>query len=374
MEHFPMFRVFSRSAVAALVTMSVAFPVGAQATGSVVPARPRDTMFFKVFVPNGGSKDSTLTLFLKTFDREAYGTPGWFSITKQLDSLLIARRGSGNIMVRGLAGGMTTSPQLGAPQGWIGFVAQGLSEQISDPNGLRVTYFAYPRITSVDPDSPAEHAGIVPGDVLVAYNGIDVVGHEFNLAQLLVPERKVGVTIRRDGEPKDYSLTALKTPVRVSLRRMDFDAAMPADVQLEFDRARAQFRKLSGVGGVVVGGQGERAPGLVNRVLIGGPMLPGGRFIISPNGVFGASLVAVGADLAKVLKLDKGVLVTEVAPDTPASTAGLQVGDVVVTVAGQPVTTVREVQDVVGRNFGEHTVPLQIVREKKAKSLTVTLP
>lgn len=370
-----MFRVLSRGAAVAIVTISSALPIGAQATGSA-PVRPRgDSVFFRLIAPNGGRGDSTLTVFLRAFDREGYGTPGWFTITKQLDSLLIARKGSGNVIVRNFSGGMPGGPLSGAPQGWLGFVAQGLSEQILDPNGLRVTYFAYPRVTSVDPDSPAEHAGIVPGDLLIAYNGIDVVGHEFNITQLIVPEHKVGVTIRRDGEAKDYSLVASKTPVRVSLRRRDFDAAMPPEVHVEVERLGDQLRRVSGAAvAASAAAEGSRERGLANRIMLGGPMMPGGLFIIAPNGVFGASMVAVGSDLAKVLKLDKGVFVTEVAPETPAWTAGLRAGDVVISVAGQAVTSVREVQDMVVRSFGEHSVPLQILREKKPKSLTVTLP
>ena len=364
-----------------MVTIGVALPLGAQATGTPPARPPRDSTFFRVFVPSGRS-DTTLTLFLRTLDGEGYGTPGWFSIAKRLDSLLLARKGSGTVIVRGFGRGDHGGPQFAESQGWIGLVPQGLSEQFFDPKGWRVTYFAYPRIISVDPDSPAEHAGIAPGDVLVAYNGIDVIGHEFNLTQLLVPDRKVTVTVRRDGESKDYSVIVSKTPARVSLRRMDFDAAMPPEVRLQVERVDEQFRRARGAAEAAAAagaaaGEGSRAKALTNRIVFGGPMIPGGLFIITPNGVFGASLVSVSSDLGRVLKLDKGdkgVFVTEVAPQTPASTAGLRVGDVVTSVAGQAVTSVGEVQNIVERHFGEHTVQLQILREKKLKTLTVTLP
>ena len=39
-----------------------------------------------------------------------------------------------------------------------------------------IQYFAYPSIIAVDPESPAQRAGIVTGDVLIAYNGLDVRG------------------------------------------------------------------------------------------------------------------------------------------------------------------------------------------------------
>jgi hypothetical protein len=196
-----------------------------------------------------------------------------------------------------------------------------------------------------------------------------------------VPERKVTVTIRRDGESKDYSLMVSKTPARVSLRRLDFDAAMPPEMRVRVEGVGDQFRRAV-VGAVESAAaartavrEGSRVRELTNRIVLGGPMIPGGMFIFTPNGVFGASMVSVGSDLAKVLKLDnKGVFVTEVAPETPAWTSGLRAGDVVTSVAGQEVMSVGEVQNAVERHFGEHKVQLQILREKKPKTLTVTLP
>ena len=83
-------------------------------------------------------------------------------------------------------------------------------------NGVHsVRYFDYPSIVSVDQNSPAQRAGIVPGDTLVAYDGVNVVNHLFNLTQMLTPDRKLAVTVRRGGENKDYSVIVGRAPVRM---------------------------------------------------------------------------------------------------------------------------------------------------------------
>ena len=87
---------------------------------------------------------------------------------------------------------------------------------MNDNGELRITQFAHPVIVTVDPQSPAEKAGIMAGDVLVAYNGVDVVNHEFNLTTLLRPDSRITVTVRRDGELKDYPLVVAKAPPRIS--------------------------------------------------------------------------------------------------------------------------------------------------------------
>jgi serine protease Do len=99
-----------------------------------------------------------------------------------------------------------------------------------------------------------------------------------------------------------------------------------------------------------------------------------GRFtVIGPHSVFGADVSPVNADLARVLKLEKGILVNEVPDASPAFKAGLRIGDVIVAVAGQSVATVGQLQDVIVSRIGDRTVPLQVMRDRKPVKITVTL-
>ena len=87
--------------------------------------------------------------------------------------------------------GIVVGPRLRGPastfefhtRGWIGITTGDapMNREISQAGGEFVKYFAHPAIISVDRDSPAQLAGIVAGDSLIAYDGVDVVGRTLNL-------------------------------------------------------------------------------------------------------------------------------------------------------------------------------------------------
>jgi S1-C subfamily serine protease len=93
--------------------------------------------------------------------------------------------------------------------------------------------------------------------------------------------------------------------------------------------------------------------------------------MITPNGVFGASMSPVGADLARVYKLEPGVLVNEVPEDTPAFRSGLKAGDVILTVGGQAVASVDDVRKAAILRGENHTLVLQVLRDKTKRTITV---
>jgi serine protease Do len=260
-------------------------------------------------------------------------------------------------------------------KGWLGFYAQGPSLIISDSSGTRYRFFAYQPIISVDPGSPAERAGIEPGDVLVAYNGIDLMNHEFNFSDMLVPKKRVDITVRRDGEIKNYSLTVASPPQDVSRRRIEMERVPSAAILVGPDGERFGGGgdrpigpvRAAGGGGARMGGPGEFSTTL--RALAGQKL-----FFLSQNGLFGANLSSMSDELARVLKLKKGVLVNDVPEDTPAFRSGLRTGDVIVTANDDSVTTVAELRDAVLRHFADHAAELQVVRKQKVKKLTVSWP
>jgi S1-C subfamily serine protease len=251
-------------------------------------------------------------------------------------------------------------------KGWIGINAGGVprSEEIH-PDGQYLTYFAYPTIVTVDGQSPAQRAGIMPGDMLVAYNGMDVVGRRLNLSQLLVPEKKLAVTVRRDGETKEFAVTVAKAPDRVDRRRRDFDGEMPGlppdpDAILESEIRHALPARTGRLGrGSLVATTGI-ATDLGNQM-----------FVISPNGVLGASVSTVGPELARKLKLETGVLVTDVPEETPAWKSGLRTGDVIVNASGQPVMSLNQLRVMILMRAAERSVPVRIIRDKKSQDVNV---
>jgi serine protease Do len=279
------------------------------------------------------------------------------AITRRVDSLLAQKS---VLMARHLAESRFESQPAPAfaPRGWLGFLTQGPSEQIVDRSGQHVIYFAYPTIISVDPSSPAERAGIAPGDVLVAYNGLDVVNRDFNLTRLLRPDRKIAITVRRDGEAKDFSVTVAPGPQRIRVRRQDLEAAL------------APFARRV---------EPPDAPDVVVRpptpAIAATPMPAMPRmFVFPPNGMFGASLTAVGPELAKALNIKLGVLATEVPEESPAWRDGLRSGDVIVSVEDSPVRSVNEFRDRVLTHLQMHSVALQVMRNQRTRTIRLRWP
>lgn len=346
---YPMGSTRSRARVtiaAALFAASVALPARAQSVGTV---RARDTLVVRAV----GLPIDSIRALMRELDRLEYGTDNWIVVSKRIDSLVNIPLAKQRLLMQ-----RTPIPADALPKGWIGLSAQGPRQEYTDSAGQRVTYFAYPLIVSVEPDSPAGHAGITPGDRLIAYNGIDVINHEFNLTRMLVPESKLDVTVRRDGERKDFSLVVVKTPERLMYRKLQ-----PAGQAGYGMRGFVTPRERGGQPDVVALGRG----GAIMR----GPMLPGNIFIFSRDGFLGATMSPVTPELAKVLNLAPGVLVNQVPETSPAWTSGLRAGDVVVSVASQPVTTMRELQAIVQAHLDEREVPLKVMRDHKPREITV---
>ena len=87
----------------------------------------------------------------------------------------------------------------------------------------------------------------------------------------------------------------------------------------------------------------------------------------------GVGIQPIDNDLARQfgLKERRGALITAVGPDTPASEAGLQSGDVVVEFAGKEIVDNRSLQAVVERTPIDSEQSLEIVRDGKRQQLRV---
>ncbi len=364
----------SRGGAAALLTLGASLPLGAQSAGSL-PPRARDSAAVQIMMIRGGRLDSTIKVrvdsiarLMRAYDEAQPYSSNWANLRRQIEELIPfagafeRARGGGEGMSRMLV--RPINPAV-LPKGWIGFTTTGPRRESISDDGQIVTYFDYPTIVTVDGHSPAEQAGIMRGDVLVAYNGSDIVGRPLNLTQLLVPDKKVSVTIRREGETKDYSVVVAKAPDRIFVRRNDFH-----DVPPELERAHAETEARRAAG---ARGSGGGMIGLPSMSASGGSLSPGTRvFMIAPAGVFGASASPVGPELAKKLKLEMGILVNDVPEETPASRAGLRPGDVIVSVAGQQVASLQELQHQIEMRASDRLVQLRVVRDKKSRNITVS--
>lgn len=190
-------------------------------------------------------------------------------------------------------------------------------------------------VLKVVPGSPAERAGIRPGDVILSYNGENILGAR-QLGRLVseTPEaRKVKIQLWRDGKTQTVT-AAIGQPYRTKVVPKDFDLAMP-DID---------FRTMA---------------------------IPDPLLVWREQGL-GIQAEPVDGQLAQYFGVKGGVLVRSVEKGSAADTAGLRAGDVLTAVAQKPVTNPRELMSCLRtqRRAGK-PIAVSVVREHKDFSVSI---
>lgn len=93
------------------------------------------------------------------------------------------------------------------------------------------------------------------------------------------------------------------------------------------------------------------------------------------RGWLGVLIQDVTRELAESFHMDRprGALVAKILPDSPAETAGFQVGDVIVQFNGRDIINSSDLPPMVGLTKIDAHVPVAIIRDGKAKTLTVRI-
>lgn len=291
------------------------------------------------------------------------------------------------------------------PRGWIGINVD--APQVHEVRGQEqfIRYFDYPQILSVEPNSPAERAGLAAGDVLVAYNGNDVRKHTIDVTRLLRPNERVRVTVDRDGDRRVFTVRVARAPEQFQMRRMALapmaPAAAPAPWPPEMPKMFLEVpaapkapsirsmpsmpsmpnapslagtpsaqdddemsRTFRGYGSGVVTSFGNGSGHSV--VITGGP-----GFAFEDAPVAGAQLVqARDRDLARYFGVSHGLIVTNLLPG-PARASGLRGGDVIVRAGGRSVTSTAQFRQIVAAHAPERAVELVVVRDRREQRLTL---
>jgi serine protease Do len=251
--------------------------------------------------------------------------------------------------------------------GWIGIIVSGAPTQVRVQNNeMFMRYLMYPQIASVDPSSPAQRAGLTPGDTLMAYNGRDVRAEEISMTRLLVPKATVKIRVRREGKVKELPVVVVEPPARIKLRREE-----------EFRDAGATWVAVAPPA-PPMRASAPTPPRLYTpapaRSTFGptpvvAPLPP----VFTLGGVAGAQVVTVSESMKRSLGLPAGVLVTTVPVGSPAEESGLEEGDVILRVSQQPVTVVRELRELIARaaEDGESSVAVELRRGKDRRTITL---
>jgi serine protease Do len=183
-------------------------------------------------------------------------------------------------------------------RGWLGVAVQSVTPDLAESFGLDQPIGAL--VSGVTPDGPAAEAGIARGDVIVAFNGVTI--HDSHQLPALVAEAPVG---------KPADVTVLREGKRVEL--VARIVRQPEDAQAS-----------------AAGANGDEAPGAVAGALED----------------WGIRVADITPELARrgQLAVERGVVVTEVAYESPAAEAGIRPGDVLREVNRVPVASVADVR------------------------------
>lgn len=374
---------FTRGAAVAAFTLGTLATFGsasAQVAAGAVRPSTRDSVVVRMISSDQKVMIDSVMVIMRALDGEAPMSGQAVRLRRELEAmthaLTMAARGrgvNGTLMLRATPEALREI-EARHIKGWIG-ITPGLAphEERGDSSGYFVRYFKYPEIISVEPNSPAQRAGIIPGDVLVAYDGNDVVSRWIDVGQMLVPDRRMAVTVQREGESKEFSMVVAKAPMRIQIRRNDDPGELiPFPHEM---RGGGGGTWTTAVPAPARPGQSERVVFLGGQ---GGAVAAGGGdyrfampFAFSPNGVLGAVLMTVTPEFARISKLKEGVVIQDCPEDSPAYRSGLRTGDAIVSVGGQAVSKSTDVRVVLFSKRNERSAVFQVLREKKTVSVTV---
>jgi len=143
-------------------------------------------------------------------------------------------------------------------RGWLGVALQEITPEIAKTLKLAKTHGAL--VADVVPGSPAEAAGIQPGDVVVAVDGKAIEGYAqlSRTVALISPGAKAGVTLVRDGKERRVEVTIAERDEGGGLaapsskaRGDEHDPLLGITVG-ELDAETARSKRTGRQGGVVV--------------------------------------------------------------------------------------------------------------------------
>jgi serine protease Do len=227
--------------------------------------------------------------------------------------------------------------------GWLGVeIGEVTAEKAKD---LKLSTMRGVIVEDVEVDSPAAKAGIKEKDVITEYDGQPVEGTvQFRrLVRETPPGRTITLAIARGGSTQNISV-ALGDRSDYFIKKMkgkmrDFGEAYSFSMP-NFNVEIPDMPDVMDARTPVLGINAEEVTGQL------------GSYFGAPD--------------------NAGVLVREVRPGTPAATAGLKAGDVIVKVDEKPVRTLAELRAQLREKSSQASVPMDVIR--KGSKMTVTVP
>lgn len=201
-------------------------------------------------------------------------------------------------------------------RGWLGVAIQDINKSLAESLQLDKPQGAL--INAVEPNGPADRAGIEPGDVIVTFDGQTIVDADDlpHVVGMVAPESKVKVEIVRKGKAK---------VLEVEVGALDSDRlAMASSSDSTVDR-------------------------------------------------LGLNVEDVSPEQLSSLKLRGGVSVSEVASDSAAAVAGIREDDVIVQLGYSRIDDIDEYRNVIAELTNNTPILIRFYRQGWAVSRTIII-
>ena len=219
------------------------------------------------------------------------------------------------------------------------------------------TFHDYPQVEAVERASPAERAGIQVGDMILAFDGKDLRAGKIPMNAVLRPGNTVNIRLTRANRTRSVSVRVEPRPRATVRQRTPRPSApeAPADVIVIEPPEMGEVPAIAPT---------PSTPGATIT-----PLPPFSAFgAFGPvTATAGAEMVALDDVLGKPYGVDYGLLVIRVGPRTPAARAGIQRGDVILTVDGRELRSVTALVRAMGRAGKGGQLRLERLREGERK-------
>ena len=240
-------------------------------------------------------------------------------------------------------------------------------------------------VTIVLNDRREIDAKVVGSDARTDVALLKVSGSNFpSLATGNIDQLKVGQPVLAIGSPFGFDYSASAVIVSAKSRNMLGETSVPfiqTDVALNPGNS----------GGPLFNQQGQ-VVGVNSRIFSGTGGYMGLSFSIpidvamdvadqlKKNGkvtrsYLGVMLQDIDRNLAEAYKLSKpeGSLITQVAPNSPASKAGMRAGDVILKFNGTPISRTSDLLNYLNRTSPNQSINLEVLRDDKPRVISATL-
>lgn len=312
---------------------------------------------------NAGIRNGELSADLRQTIEEATRTAQ--DVVKDLDVKVLvddAMQGASDLAMLG-----------GRPR--LGVSTRDVTADEAKAAGLSGITGAY--VSDVASDSPAGKAGLQAKDIIESVDG-ETIRSARQLSRVIgeSPEgRALQVGYVRGTAKNTVSIT----PELSGPRTMTWEGHFPGRIGgpdgegaivRKFERRLTPGQKLGkepfdlyvpGPGGPEAGNQFFFRQG------------PGGMRVWTGRGRLGVMAQSLTDQLASYFGVKEGVLVTQVTEASAAAKAGIKAGDVITAVNGKPVKDVGDILDNLEGVENGKTAPVEITRDKKTQTITVTL-